>query len=116
MKTLLFALCFLGATAAFGQAVGGVLSAEPMILQLPNHPSQAVQHSMADERNLLGTTNNSSAQGELPLWEVMPLSRTVPLGDVARAYRKEHAAIKKADKVWSKQGRSEDSGEYIAVK
>jgi len=116
MKTMLFALCFLGATAAFGQATGAVLSAEPMILQLPNHPATAVQHLMGDERNLLGTSYPTSAQGELPLWEVMPLSRTTPLGDVARAYRKEHAAIKKADKIWSKQGRSEDPGEYVAAK
>jgi len=116
MKTMLFALCFLGAAAAFGQSVGAALSAEPLILQLPSHPAQAMPHAMGEERNLLGTSYSTSAQGELPLWEIAPLSRTTPLGDVARAYKKEHALVKKADKLWSKQGHSEDSGEYVAVK
>ncbi len=36
------------------------------------------------------------AKGEVPLAEVGTLPRPVPLGDVARAYRKEHAFAPKA--------------------
>jgi len=44
-------------------------------------------------------------QGEKPLWEAMQEMGTAaavtPLGDSARALRKEHVAVKKATIVWS---------------
>jgi hypothetical protein len=100
MKTALFALCFLGATAAFGQSVGSV-GAAPVTstVQMTNHPEHASQQSLAEEQSLLEHSNFYYAQGELPLWEVQSLSKThaVPLGDIARAYRKDHELVKKAD-------------------
>lgn len=44
------------------------------------------------------------AQGEQPLWEFGPVSQPVPLGDIARAYRKEKMTGKKAEILLEKQG------------
>ena len=54
---------------------------------------------MAAEQSLLEHFGYFYAQGERPLWEVQPLSKShaVPLGDVARAYRKDHELVRKAD-------------------
>jgi hypothetical protein len=38
------------------------------------------------------------------LWEFGPVSQPTPLGDVARAYRKEKSVAKKAELVLEKQG------------
>jgi len=101
MKTTLFLLCFLCATAAFGQSyVGSILNNQPQMLQIPGHPEHASQQSLALEQNLLGRSDFVHARGERPLWEVAPASVMTPLGDVARDLRKEHAAAKKAEVVW----------------
>jgi hypothetical protein len=43
------------------------------------------------------------AQGERPLWEFATNpAPEVPLGDVARLYRQQHATVKKAVKVLEK--------------
>jgi hypothetical protein len=55
---------------------------------------------MAPTQDLLGRFAYVYARGERPLWEVAPVSQAVPLGDVARMLRKEHATAKKADVVW----------------
>jgi hypothetical protein len=100
MKTALFMLCLLFGTAAFGQsAVGSALSSQVQVLEFPSHAEHATQQSLAQEQSLLEHSNYFLAQGEIPLWELMPLPQTVPLGDVARALRKEHATAKKADVV-----------------
>jgi hypothetical protein len=100
MKTTIFALCFLCATAAFGQVDLSALSNVPAPVVIPDHPQHASQHAMADESNLLGSSAYSYGQGEQPLWEFGSGPRyEAPLGDVARAYRKTHAFNKKADKV-----------------
>jgi hypothetical protein len=100
MKTILFALCFLCATAAaVGQAAGSLSNvAQPT--QIPSHPEHAMQHSMGQEQNLLEHSDYSYAQGERPLWEFGPVSRPVPLGDTARMLRKEHATAKKSEVIW----------------
>jgi hypothetical protein len=95
MKTILFAFCFFCATAAFGQAAGG-LSSYVQPIELPEHPEHAAQHPMADDMNLRGSGAYSYGQGERPLWEFGPVKQEVPLGDVARAYRKDHEMAKKA--------------------
>jgi hypothetical protein len=97
MKTTLFVLCLLCATAALGQTAGGVMSAEPQVFHPPDHAQRAASQSMAAEQNLRENVAYTSAQGEKPLWEVMPAKHEVPLGDVARALRKDHLAAKKAD-------------------
>ena len=97
MKTALFVLCLLCATAALGQSAGGVLSADPQVFRPPDHALRAFQQAMAPEQNIRENSAYTYAQGERPLWEVMPLKHEVPLGDVARALRKEHLADKKAE-------------------
>jgi hypothetical protein len=94
MKTTIFALCvlcLLCATSAFGQTAS-VLSNTPQVTQMLEHPEHASVHAMAQETTLLGPNPYTYAQGEQPLSEFgsSPMYET-PLGDVARAYRKQHA-------------------------
>src|SRR5271165_1688543 len=98
MKTGLFVLCFLCATTALAQSAGGAaLSADVQVLQMPNHSQHATQTPLAMEQSLLEHSSVFFVEGERPLWEVQPLARQVPLGDIARALRKEHEGAKKAD-------------------
>jgi hypothetical protein len=102
MKTTIFVLCFLCATgAAFGQT-GSVLNNTAQPLQMPDHVQQATQHPMAQESSLLGASAYSYAQGEQPVVDFGTLRRETPLGDIARAYRKEHSAVPKAVKIFEK--------------
>jgi hypothetical protein len=105
MKTTIFALCVLCllATSAFAQNAP-VLSNTPQVTQMFEHPQHAEVHSMAQETTLLGPNPYTYARGEQPLSEYgsSPMYET-PLGDVARAYRKQHAltaarAVKSLDK------------------
>jgi hypothetical protein len=93
----LFVLCLLCATAVLGQSAGSVLSSEPQVFRFLEHSQHAAQHPMAEEQSLLESSSYFYAQGERPLWEFATHSPAVPLGDVARMLRKEHAAAKKAD-------------------
>ena len=104
MKITLFALFFLVAATAFGQ-MPGAISSDPQPLQFPDHPQHADQHPMAIEQSLLGGGSVTYAQGERPLWEFgSMLPPPTPLGDVARAFRKDKLTVKKAEKVFEKQG------------
>lgn len=102
MKAVFFVICILSTTAALGQAVagGGALSAEPQIIQMCSHPQHAFQRPMAMEQSLLENSQYTHAQGVRPLWEVATASDEVPLGDIARALRKERETAKKAEKNW----------------
>ena len=103
MKTLCFTLCLLLTTAAFGQAVGyASLSNQPVVIQIPSHPLHASPQPMAQELSLLTGSAYVSAQGERPLWEVARIPDGMPLGDVARLLRKQHATAKKATFVFEK--------------
>ncbi len=107
MKITLFVLFILCTAAAFGQTGVAVLSNQPQILLLPDHPLTAEYRDLASSRSLVGggPTTYTYAQGERPLWEFgSPNPEPTPLGDVARAYRKEKLAAKKAEKVFEKQG------------
>jgi len=104
MKTTVFALCFLCATVALGQASAagaGGMSGQATAFEFQSHDAVAAQHSMGAERNLLESSANSWAQGERPLWEVAPVSHPTPLGDSARLLRQKHASAKKAEFVWN---------------
>ena len=102
MKTTIFALCFLCATAAaFGQTAS-VLNNTAQPLTMPEHSQQASQHAMAPESSLLGASAYSYGQGEQPVVDFGTLPRETPLGDIARAYRKEHSGVPKAVKVFEK--------------
>jgi len=104
MKAIVFAICFLCATAALGQSIG--TPTMNSTYQITTHQQQASARPMAQEQSLLqGSGSVYIAQGEVPLWEVpLPEPPTVPLGDVARAYRKQHETAKKAQFVYSQVG------------
>jgi hypothetical protein len=106
MKTTFVVFFVLFATAAFAQTAP-VLPSQVQMVVMPEHPQHAEQHDMAAERPLVGGGGYSYAQGERPLWEFGPVSPPpVPLGDIARAYRKEkeQARAPKAGVVFEKQG------------
>ena len=107
MKITIFTLFILvAATAAFGQN-GASISSEAHMTVIPDHPEHADRHDLADEHALVGGGCVTSAHGERPLSELgSPLPEPEPLGDVARAVRKEKEklAVKKAEVVFEKQG------------
>ena len=105
MKTTLLILFILCATAAFCQSAP-VLSNEANITTFYEHPAHAEPHALALEHPIVGGASDAydSAHGQEPLWEFGPVSEPVPLGDVARAYRREKTAAKKAEFVFEKQG------------
>ena len=102
MKATLFAICFLFGTTAFGQSIyGGSLNSQPVVYQFPEHIQRAAYTDMGREENLLTKSGFTYARGERPLWEVMSdSSYSVPLGDIARELKQEHAADKKSTIVW----------------
>lgn len=104
MKTTLFAMLFLCATAAFGQAAGVGISNEPQPISIPSHQQHASQQAMQSEQSLLITSyGETSARGERPLWEAgAKPPAEVPLGDIARLLRNQHAVVKKAVKTLEK--------------
>lgn len=99
MKTVFCLFCVSLASTAFGQNVGAAasaLSSEPVRIALPEHPEHASEKPMLTEQSLLHTSTFTAAHGERPLWEVAPVKEEVPLGDVARAYRREHNILKRS--------------------
>jgi hypothetical protein len=106
MKITLFALLILCTAAAFGQTAGSI-SSQVQAINIPEHVQHADRHDLAQERPLVGGGSDTYtyAQGERPLWEFGPmLPPPTPLGDVARAVRKDKLAAKKAEIVFEKQG------------
>ena len=106
MKTLLVLAVVLCCATAFGQIGVATLSNQVTPLQIVDHPMHASYTHLTNETPLVGGASDtySYAQGERPLWEFGPVSETVSLGDVARAYRKEKLTAKKAEMVLEKQG------------
>ena len=105
VKTLLIAAVTLCSAAALGQAAPSV-SAQATPLQMADHPQHASYSSMAHENPIVGggSETYSYERGERPLSEFGPVSEPVPLGDVARTYRKERVTAKKAGILLEKQG------------
>jgi len=102
MKTIFCGMFLICATAAFSQTAS-VLSNQANPTQFPDHVQHAAQHDMATSQNLLEHSDYSYAKGERPLWEFGPVGPPpVPLGDLARAARKEHTLDKKAQIIWEK--------------
>jgi len=103
MKNLvfLFVVCALCSVGAVGQVGGGTMNSQAHPLVMSGNPQHASQAAMSAEQSLIGRSTSISAHGERPLWEVMPEAPVVPLGDSARALKKEHAAAKKAVMIWS---------------
>lgn len=106
MKTTLLLLVLMCTAAASGQTAA-VLSSQPQIFHMVEHPMHAEPTPMATEHPIvgLGPSSYTIAQGERPLWEFGPVTDPPrPLGDIAREYRKEKQAAKKAEVVLEKQG------------
>ena len=106
MKITLLLLVVMCTATAFGQTAA-VLSSQPQIFHMVEHPMHAEPTAMATERPIvgLGPSAYTVAQGERPLWEFGPVSDPPrPLGDIAREYRKEKQSAKKAEFVLEKQG------------
>ena len=99
MKITLLAVCVFCAVTAFGQASIGGSSMAPSF-QVPDHPAHASQQAITQEQSLLGTSTVTVGHGEMPLWEAMPESHPAPLGDQARALKKEHTTVKQSLFVW----------------
>jgi len=101
MKTTLFALCFLCATAAFGQNAP-VLPNNPQPTQFVDHAQHASPHTMGTEGTLLGDSVYSTEHGDRPLSD-FPMEVTAtnerPLGDIARELKKKHESATKVMKV-----------------
>ena len=101
MKLTFVLLCLFFASAAFGQAVLTVPNyAQPLVMA--DHPQHASQHELAQPQDLFEHSAYTYAQGELPLSDFVHPSEAEPLGDIARAYRKQHASVKKAEFVFEK--------------
>jgi 3-polyprenyl-4-hydroxybenzoate decarboxylase len=104
MKKNMIVVCLvLCAGAAFAQSTAGAssaLSSEAQMLVMPSHPSTASEKAIGTGRSLLTGSGSVSAKGERPLWEVAPNNVPVPLGDSARALKKQHAEAKKAQVTW----------------
>src|ERR1700733_7728282 len=100
MKTAIFIFCLFCASAALGQA--GATGAIATPIAMAEHPIHAEQHDMARPQNIYEHSDYTYAQGERPLWEFGTISHPVPLGDIARVLRKEHALARKADIIWEK--------------
>jgi hypothetical protein len=73
-----------------------------MVLQLPSHAKHATWQAMGSWQNLLERSKLQYARGERPVWEFLPEKQEMPLGDVARMFREEHATAKKATHVLEK--------------
>jgi hypothetical protein len=104
-KTALLAFFLLCSAAAFAQVAGSV-SSTVVLPPMPEHVEHAEAHPMAVEHSLVGGGSDTytSYHGERPLWEFGPVAQHTPLGDVARAYRKERMTGKKAEITLEKQG------------
>ena len=91
----LFCSCILFSMAASGQAIGNYVNAQPQMFVMPDHPQHASQTELAPEQDLRERSVITFAQGERPLWECMPEPAFVPIADVARTLRSQHARAKK---------------------
>ena len=75
------------------------------MLQLPDHPLHAELHEMASEHSPRRRRRRHLRPGRAPALGVRAISaQPTPLGDVARAFRREKLAAKKAEIVFEKQG------------
>src|SRR5450432_92521 len=102
---LVLAICIFCAVGAFGQVNFSSAQSAPVEgFQMSDHPETADRHVMGRERDLLEVSQTTFSQGEIPLWEameMMPPRLVIPLGDLARAIRKEHELAPKAVMVWN---------------
>jgi hypothetical protein len=99
MKNILFVLLLLSASAAFGQYGARSIDSQPQIYHPPEHQATASYSRLAGERSIVGGGNTAYAQGDRPFSD-FPQMASVPLGDMARELKKQHARVKKARIIW----------------
>jgi len=109
MKTIfLIPLLLLLGVGAFGQCCqstfGGGGPQMESAWAPPDHSLRAEPHGLSAERDLREHGGVSMARGELAAWEVLSPAVEIPLGDVARDYRKAHASARRARIVWEQVG------------
>jgi prophage DNA circulation protein len=97
MKNTILVLCLLCAAGAWAQNAP-VLSNTAQPVQMIDHAQRASEHAMAQESSLLSSNPYTYAKGEVPLADLGSPRYQTPLGDIARAFRKEHAGLPKAVK------------------
>ena len=106
MKKILFVLCLFFATAAFAQSYSGhTLNNEVSDYSFSSHPAQATYSAMSTGSSLIAGASYGAAQGDRPASDFAQVD-SVPLGTIAREYRKERAAVaqeKKSRVVWVNQ-------------
>lgn len=95
MKLNLLGSFLLFASLTWGQSGVPVLNGQPQPLRLAGNSQRASAAPMGEQQSLLSSGTYSSGKGERPIWEVAP-SCSTPLGDTARALRKQHETAKKA--------------------
>jgi hypothetical protein len=102
MKLVIGVFFLLCAVSAFGQGSAGYISSQAMPTHFQENPLHASNHDMAAEQSLVswGRDPYHYEQGEQPVWQFGQLPTTKPLGDVARAVRKERLTAKRAEFVW----------------
>jgi hypothetical protein len=103
---IVLVLVILAILGAHAQAQVGGSSVQPAYgptYQVADHPQHASQHDLRPEQSLLGGGGVTVAQGERPMSDFPTYKRETPLGDVARAYREEHAKAEKALIHWNQQ-------------
>lgn len=102
MKKLLLisAFCLFCVSLSSAQATSAI-SAQAQPLRFQENTLHASQHEMARPTDVLEHSEFTSEHGERPVWEFGADSLPVtPLGDIARANRKQHALVKRADIIW----------------
>jgi hypothetical protein len=103
--TIICLFASLGHAQSIAGGGGSIQAPTGPTYSVPDHPMHADQGTSRPEVSLLGNNNITYAQGERPTWEFGPVGPPpTPLGDVARAYRKEHVTAEKAAIVWNQQG------------
>ncbi len=106
MKKILFTLCLFFASAAFAQNYSGrVLDSQVQSYSFPSHPEHANYAAVSTGWSIIGGAGYGAAQGERPASDFSQAD-SVPLGTIAREYRKQHAAAaqeKKSRVVWVNQ-------------
>lgn len=107
MKIVLLMLMTFFASVAWGQTAAAVLSNQPQVFRMTEHPMHADAMPMACEHPLVGggPDTYTIAHGERPLWEFGPFSAPErPLGDIARENRRQKQSARKAELTLEKQG------------
>jgi hypothetical protein len=108
-KLLLFIIpaLLMFASISHAQTIGGS-GLYSNSLQISDHVQRASIHDMGSEQSLIGGGGFTYGQGEQPLWEFGHPTESKPLGDVAREFRQQKLAAKKAEIVMEKDGSDDD--------